>query len=529
MCSPSTAGGCPGNGDSNQPISTAFKTQSTNWTMTTTGSRRYVMTLDVGTSSVRAMLYDLQGHQVGALEVQQRYMARIRGDGAAEVDANQLTRLCARCLAKLLRLAGSRRAGGIAAVGVSTFWHGLVAADDSAIALTPLYLWSDSRSRDVVGRLTDRLDAEAVRLRTGCPVHPSYWPSKLEWLRAERPDLWKRPVKWLSFGDLLYWRMFGKLGTSLSMASGTGLLLLEDCRWDEELLSELQISPASLPPIAEAERGLTARYRRLLPELADVTWVHATGDGALANLGSDCISLANRALTIGTSGALRVMHSTSTRRLPAGLWRYRLDRARFVAGGAISNGGNLRDWLLKTLRLTDKRLEEQLRGSAPGAHGLTFLPSLAGERSPGFASHAVGAIAGLTSATTVDDIARAGLEAVAIEFAQIDRKLDEVLPGAKRLVASGAALLKSPAWMQMIADATGRPVITARAKEASSRGAAIFAAELLGIGHPAETELRTGRELKPNRSYANSYTKAEARKTVLYRALTVDRILDRAE
>jgi sugar (pentulose or hexulose) kinase len=141
----------------------------------------------------------------------------------------------------------------------------------------------------------------------------------------------------------------------------------------------------------------------------------------------------------------------------------------------------------------------------------------------------VGAIAGLTSATTVDDIARAGLEAVAIEFAQIDRKLDEVLPGAKRLVASGAALLKSPAWMQMIADATGRPVITARAKEASSRGAAIFAAELLGIGHPAETELRTGRELKPNRSYANSYTKAEARKTVLYRALTVDRILDRAE
>ncbi|HEV1991632.1 MAG TPA: gluconokinase [Candidatus Dormibacteraeota bacterium] len=495
----------------------------------TTGSRRYVMTLDVGTSSVRAMLYDLQGHQFPGLAVHHRYAARIRGDGTAEVDADQLSRLCARCLAKLLRLAGPRRAGGIAAVGVSTFWHGLLAADDSASALTPLYLWSDSRSRDVVGRLTDRLDAEAVRLRTGCSIHPSYWPAKLEWLRAERPDLWKRPVKWLSFGDLLYWRMFGNRGTSLSMASGTGLFLLGECRWDEELLSELYISPASLPPIAEAERGLSARYRRLLPELADVPWVHAAGDGALANLGSDCVSVADRALTVGTSGALRVMHGRSTQRVPEGLWRYRLDRARLVTGGAISNGGNLRDWLLRTLRLTDKRLEEQMRGAEPGAHGLTFLPNLAGERSPGFATHALGAIAGLTSATTADDIARAGLEAVAIEFAQIDRKLDEVLPGAKRLVASGTALLRSPAWMQMIADATGRPIVKARDKEASSRGAALFAAERLGIDHHAETELQSGRELKPNGDHANTYMKAEARKNALYRALTIDRILDRAE
>jgi gluconokinase len=495
-----------------------------------TDSGRYAMTLDVGTSSVRAMLYNLHGQEVQGLEVQQRYAVRVRGDGTAELDADQLTRLSARCLAKLLRLAGPRKAGGIATVGVSTFWHGLLAADDSASALTPLYLWSDSRSRDFVGRLTDRLDAEGVRLRTGCPLHPSYWPAKLEWLRAERTDLWKRPVKWLSFGDLLYWRMFGKLGTSLSMASGTGLFLLGDCRWDEELLSELHISLASLPPIAEAERGLTARYRRLLPELADVPWVHAAGDGALANLGSDCTSVSDRALTIGTSAALRVMHSAPAMgRLPAGLWRYRLDRARLVTGGALSNGGNLRDWLLKTLRLTDKRLEEQMRRAAPGAHGLTFLPNLAGERSPGFAAHAVGAVAGLTPATTADDIARAGLESVAIQLTQIDRQLDEVLPGAKRLVASGTALLKSPAWMQMIADATGRPVAPARTKEASSRGAALFAAEYLGIGRRPMRKPAAGKVFKPRRGSANAFTEVDRREKALYRALAVDRILDSGE
>jgi gluconokinase len=472
------------------------------------------------------MLYDLQGAQVGGLEVQQRYVVRVRGDGTAEVDADELTRLSVRCLAKLLRLAGTRRNAGIAAVGVSTFWHGLLAADDSASALTPLYLWSDSRSRDVVAHLTDRLDVEGVRLRTGCPVHPSYWPAKLEWLRATRPELWKRPVRWLSFGDLLYWRMFGRLGTSLSMASGTGLFLLGDCRWDEELLSELHLSTASLPPIADAERGLTSRYRRLLPELADVPWVHAAGDGALANLGSDCISVADRALTIGTSGALRVMHGPATGHLPAGVWRYRLDRSRLVTGGAVSNGGNLRDWLLRTLRLTDKRLEEQLWRAAPGSHGLTFLPNLAGERSPGFATHAVGAIAGITSATTADDIARAGLESVAIQFAQIDAKLNDVLPGAKRLVASGTALLRSPAWMQMIADATGRPVAAARAKEASSRGAALFALESLGFERRTMRKPAAGKVFKPHRGSATAYAEVDAREKALYRALTVDRILD---
>jgi gluconokinase len=335
-------------------------------------------------------------------------------------------------------------------------------------------------------------------------------------------------VRWLSFGDLLYWRMFGKLGTSLSMASGTGLFVLGDCGWDEELLSDLHISPSSLPPIGEAESGLATGYRSLLPELAAVPWMHATGDGALANLGSDCTSLADRALTIGTSGALRVMHGQSTGRLPAGLWRYRLDRARLVTGGAISNGGNLRDWLLRTLLLTDRRLEEQMRRRAPGSHGITFLPDLAGERSPGFAAHPVGAVAGLTSATTAGDIARAGLESVATQLAQIDRGLDEVLPGAERLVASGTALLKSPAWMQMIADATGRPVAVARAKEASSRGAALFAAERLGFDRRPIRKPVAGKVFKPHTARFSDYTDIGTRENALYRALTIDRILDTA-
>jgi gluconokinase len=471
------------------------------------------------------MLCDLQGREARGLEVQQEYGQHVHHEAKAEIDADQLARLVIRCLVALVRLAGPRRADRIAAVGVSTFWHGLVASDDSKRALTPIYLWSDVRSSSAMEAMRERFDAEDVRLRTGCPLHPSYWPSKLRWLREERPDLWRRPVKWLSFGDLLFWRLFGRLGTSLSMASGTGLFRLGDCRWDDELLVELRVEPGSLPPLAKAEQGLKPPYARLLPQLAEKPWLHAVGDGALANLGTGCTSTTDRAITVGTSGALRVMHGNSVPGLPRGLWRYRLDETRFLTGGALSNGGNLRHWLLTNFLIPD-RLDARFRHAAPGAHGLTFLPHLFGERSLGYAANAFGAVAGLTSATTADDMAQAAYEAVAVQFAQIDRKLDEILPGARRLVASGTALLNSPAWMQMMADATGRPTAASRVKEASSRGAALFAMEWLGIDRHAAHESGAVKVFRPRRKNSTAYREIEARQSALYQVLITDRILD---
>ncbi len=487
--------------------------------------RSYVVALDVGTSSVRAILYDHLARPVRGAAVHIRHEPRIGSDGTSEMDADKLVTLVLRSLVRLLRLAGARRARSIAGVGVSTFWHGLVAADESARALSPVYLWSDTRSWKTIAQLQDRLDPEEVRQRTGCPIHPSYWPAKLAWLKSARPDLWSRPVRWMSFGDLLFWRMFGSLATSLSMASGTGLFRLADCGWDEELLSVLEVSPASLPPIGEAEQTLTPEHRLLLPQLADIPWLYAAGDGALANLGSGCLTPVNRALTVGTSGALRATHSVPPARIPQGLWCYRLDRKRVVIGGALSNGGNLRRWLLDTLRVTDGKLEDGLGRVVPGAHGLTVLPHLAGERGLGYAPHAFGAIAGITSATTAEDIARAGLEAVAIEFGRVDRRLDQVIPAAKALVASGTALLSSPGWMQIMADAIGRPVAAGKANEASSRGAALFALEWLGLAEPSKLDPGTGRVFRPRADLAATYKGIEARQESLYRALISDRIL----
>ena len=484
------------------------------------------MALDIGTSSVRALLFDATGDQVPGIEVHLPYAARVAPDGTYETDAGKLFGLVATAVDDLLREAGPRRRRRIGGVGVSTFWHGLLAADPRGHALTPVYLWGDTRCRGQADLLKSSLDAEAIHQRTGCIVHTTYWPAKLAWLREVRPELFERPgVRWLSFWDLVHQRLFGMPVTGISMASGTGLLDLSG-KWDAELLEHLGVDAESLPEIGVAGKGLLHQYAVRWPELAEVPWVCAAGDGALANFGSGCVKRSQRALTVGTSAALRVLYRGKPDHVPAGLWCYRLDRRRVVLGGAMSNGGNLYAWMTANLAVRTDNLEFRLRKMKPTAHGLTFLPLLAGERSLGFATHATGGLAGLTQATTADDIVRAGLEAIGIEIARVNRRLDEAVPPAARIVANGAGLLSSAAWMQIMADAIGRPVAESKAREASSRGAALFALEHLGLVDGDRLPSEVGRVYRCNQGSRTAYEAATSKQETLYRLLITENALD---
>lgn len=474
-----------------------------------------MLTVDVGTSSVRALLFDARARQVPGSETRLEYAPRVASDGTAEVRAERLVQLVQRAIGSTLAVSGGRAA--LAAVGVSTFWHGMLGLDAREQPATPLILWSDTRSWRQAQRLRQEVDGEAVRTRTGCPIHPSYWPAKLAWLRESQPDVWARTHRWVSFSDLLYLRLFGELATSPSMASGTGLRHLAG-GWDAELLERLGVGEDSLPPELGEMRSLKPDAGRRWPQLSDAVWLTAAGDGALANLGSDCVDPGRRALTVGTSGALRVITDRLPERLAAGLWCYLVEPGRYVVGGSLSNGGNLYAWMLRTLRIDERGLETRLRRMPPAATGLTVLPLLAGERSLGFAPHATGAVAGLTQATGAEDILHASLEAVALTFAGVDEALDRTVPGARLLVASGAGLISSPAWVQIMADAIGKPIALSRsALEASSRGAAKLALARLGLRHTSSIEL--SRNVEPRKAASAAYVEARRRQGWLYTTL----------
>jgi gluconokinase len=214
---------------------------------------------------------------------------------------------------------------------------------------------------------------------------------------------------------------------------------------------------------------------------------------------------------IGTSGAMRTAHQGELpAKLPSGLWCYRIDKDRSVIGGALSDGGNLIQWMKDNLRLPPD-FQSILSKREPDSHGLTFLPFLSGERSTGYHENARASIIGLNASTDGVAIAQAAMEAVAYRFAEIFDQLSAITQ-VNEIVASGGAIRASPVWAQMIADVLGREIRLADAPEASLRGAVLLALETIGNIEVIEQVLRgRGRILKPNMKRHAIYANARAR------------------
>jgi gluconokinase len=246
----------------------------------------------------------------------------------------------------------------------------------------------------------------------------------------------------------------------------------------------LQLDPEQLSLLVDLDspcKGLQEEFSKRLGFLSAIPWFPPLGDGACSNIGSGCITPKRIALMVGTSGAMRALFATEQGQPPWGLWYYRADRKRFLLGGALSNGGNLYAWLVKTLQLPEPAVvEAELAQRSPDEHGLTILPFLAGERNPGWALDARGTISGLRLHTQPVDILQACLEAVAYRFALIYERLQQVAPQPEQIIASGG-LLHSKAWLQIMADVLGIPVTESAEPEASSRGAALLVLETLGL------------------------------------------------
>ena len=444
-----------------------------------------ILALDIGSSSVRAGLYSREAQALQGLDARRSYEFRTTADGGVEVQADFLFELVCQVIDEvLLKADGSSEE--IDAVAIATFWHNVIGLDSAQEPLTPVYSWADTRSTRAAERLKQLLNEKSYHARTGTVFHPSFLPAKLLWLRESQPQVWQRTARWMSFGEYLLLKLFGETVCSISMASGTGLLDQHHCSWDEEILNVLSLNPRLLSPLSDINpslQSLRVTYANRWPKLRSVPWFPALGDGACSNIGSGCFNSKRIALMVGTSGAMRVCLNREPSVIPPGLWCYHVDRRRFLMGGALSNGGILFEWLHETLRVEEdpEALEQVISAQSPAAHGLTMLPFLAGERSPGWKGHARAAIVGLSLHTRPVEILRAGLESVAYRFAKIARLLKKAVPDSTEIVASGGALLKSPAWTQMMADVIGQPVIISAVTEVSSRGAALLALEAMKI------------------------------------------------
>jgi gluconokinase len=448
----------------------------------------FVLAIDIGSSSVRTLIYDANGDRIDASEAQLEHRLHTTSDGGSFADARQLFSLMCDALDQTVAFAGAR-ARDIAAVGTSCFWHGLLGLDASGEPVTPVLMWGDKRSAAQAATIRTDTDLANTMLReTGCRAHSSYWPAKLRWLQESgESDI--SPVRfWVSLTDYIAQQLTGITTGSISMASGTGLLNIDSNDWDRSLLPHFGVEIDQLPPLLDRTDLLPVlkpEFQQRWPVLATTPWFPAIGDGAAANLGAGCVGDQRIAVTIGTSAAMRMILKGDHRHpaWPQSLWIYRLDSQHRVVGGALSNGGNAMTWLADRLAGGDIAAITAEAGTvAPDGHGLTSLPFFAGERSPSWNDDAFASFLGLRLATTRGDIFRATLEGTAYRLAAIYQDLRTIAQTTHEIHANGGAALNSPLWMQIIADTLNHRLDALDAEaEASARGAAVSALESMGI------------------------------------------------
>ena len=410
-----------------------------------------ILTLDVGSSSARTLLFSFDGREIEGFGSQVKYPAHTTEDGGWEIGADDLAGIAARSLTDVC---AQMRAKGVkpAAVAVDTFWPSLVGVGDDGRATTAILHPFDSRSAAAADKLASRVDNLKQHRRTGCMLHPSYPPPKLLWLSETQPEAFRATAKWMSAGEYLFRQFFGVAAASTSMVSAAGFWNQNGNDYDAEMLAALPVRReqfADPGTLDDPCQRLLAPFREQWPELDGIPWYPALGDGACDNVGSGCSTRDRWALMVGTSGAMRATVERDSIEIPDGLFCYRIDRKRFVTGGALSNGGQVYAWMKRTLRLPDDdEIERQMAAMQPGLHGLTILPLFAGERSTEWRTDVRGAIAGLGVSTTPVEILHAALESVALRFRNVYEIMEDSFGVPKELIGSGAALLHSGVWTQ---------------------------------------------------------------------------------
>lgn len=482
-------------------------------------SNRNIVSLDIGTSSVRSLLFDENLTHRGDIGEQIKYEPDLTPDGGVEFDANHLFDATVKVLDVLHKEMDDHKLEA-AAVGASSFWHSFLGIDENSNPTTCIIHLFDIRSGPQVDELRKLVDVKAAHQRTGCVLHTSYWPAKLLWLEQNRPEQVKKTHRWLSFSEYLMLRLHGKAPVSTSMMSGSGIWNQTENRYDDEMLKVLHLDRSKLAEDFDQPcTGLKPEWAKRWPKLAKIPWFPAYGDGAVSNVGSGCTTKDRLALMVGTSGALRLILKEDRVTVGDGLWCYRVTRDRYVVGGALSNGGEVFKWAQRTLQLPEDA-EQQLVGRDPGAHGLTLLPYFSGERSPYWRPDLRAALTGMSVSTTPVDILQAALEGVSLRFRQMYDRLTPLYGTPKEVVTTGGGLQHSPIWPQMMTDALGRETTACLEPEASARGAAMLVAEQLGfIDSIDDVDTRMGETLDADKERCEKFQKLLGRDEALFEKL----------
>lgn len=452
---------------------------------------KYILGIDIGTGSTKAVALDLAYHPVDSC--QRHYPTYSPVSNASEQDPEEIWGALVWCINEMF----DRYDAAPAAIGLSSAMHSLIMVDAEGKAIAPMMTWADSRSAELAEKLKATTEGQAIYKITGTPVHAMSPLCKLLWLKQNEPGLFQSAYKFISIKEYIWYRLFNVYEVDHSIASCTGLFDIRRLVWSPEALGLVQVGPERLSePVSTGyvRKGFAASAEAL-SRLQKVPFVIGASDGCLANLGSDAIAPGIAAVTIGTSGAVRVA-GTAPVYNEAMTFSYILDEQTFICGGPVNNGGIALQWLLKNvfgktelLPADYDLLFEQIAFIGPGSEGLFFLPYLTGERAPIWDASSSGTFFGLRLHHGQAHFGRAVLEGICYALNDVLGTVEQYTGEVCQIHVSGG-FVHSAVWMQLLADITGKDIVLIQTEDASAIGAAFIAAGAIGLekGYPAASE-----------------------------------------
>jgi len=448
---------------------------------------RYVLALDQGTTSSRAIVFDEKGASVAA--AQREFRQFFPQPGWVEHDAEEIFRsqlACARAALRKARLSPSR----ISAIGITNQRETTVVWDKrSGRPAHRAIVWQDRRTADRCEILVKEGLADEIRAKTGLVIDPYFSATKIEWLLANVPGLRSRAAR----GDLLFgtidcwlaWKLSGgRLHvTDPSNASRTQLYDIHNGEWDGELLDIFGVPREMLPEVLPSSHIYGATARSMLG--AEVPLAGIAGDQQAALFGQGCHEAGMAKNTYGTGCFLLLNTGGRPIESRSGLVATCAAEAgpkQFALEGSVFIGGAVVQWLRDGLRIIRKSVEvERLARSVRDSGGIVFVPGFAGLGAPHWDPYARGTIVGLTRGSTAGHIARAALESIAFQSAELLRAMeqDSGQPSTELRVDGGAAA--NNLLMQFQADLLGVPVVRPKVLETTALGAAYLAGLATGV------------------------------------------------
>ena len=455
--------------------------------------RSHLLALDQGTTSSRAIVFDLAGRPVAA--AQREFPQHYPRPGWVEHEPEDIWTTQRDCAAEALARAGLRNED-IAAVGIANQRETTLLWDrGSGRALHRGIVWQDRRTAGACDRLRAEGMERLVADRTGLRLDPYFSATKLAWLLDEVPGArTAAETGRLAFGTVDSWLLWKLTGgrlhaTDASNASRTLLFDLHRGGWDEELLRIFRIPGALLPEVRDTAGDFGVVAAGLPAAGAPISAL--VGDQQAALFGQACLGPGSAKATYGT-GCFLLLNTgdepvaSANNLLSTVAWRME-GKTTFALEGSVFAAGAVIQWLRDELKLVASASElDALAASVPDAGGAWLVPAFAGLGAPHWDPYARGALVGLTRGTNRAHLCRAALESIALQTVDliIAMENDAKLDLAELRVDGGAA--RSEPLLQIQADLLGRPVVRPRVSETTALGAAALAGVGAGVLKPAE-------------------------------------------